>query len=222
MRPYSSRATLPGSEAPPLRSFLSEHSAEYVLVPNLTAQLATAFPRIIPLFFWSTREGNATALEGSGDMGVRVVTAFARRPRISARQPGHVFVKINAELFDYAAVSGAVGMPVLAGVPVVQALHDFFTDAACAWFSVNPLSSSGEVVIEAGSAPQAAANALTEGKPIQPVNARELVALALRARVWTWSEAATHLRACRRALDRGARFPFAAGYRPFHLLLPVP
>ena len=46
--------------------FMSEHSTEYALVPNFIAQVAGRFPHVIPMYFWSTREGAQIANESMG------------------------------------------------------------------------------------------------------------------------------------------------------------
>ena len=39
-------------------SFISEHTAEYVLIPQLTDILKQKFEVVIPIYPWMTREGN--------------------------------------------------------------------------------------------------------------------------------------------------------------------
>lgn len=122
------------------KGFMSEHTAEYALVSNLIAHLADCFPRVIPMCFWSTREGARIAEESMGGHRVRVVAAFARRPKVLRSGQPSILVKINAQLFVGAAEGSEFGIPVLAGVPLVASLSDFTIGVPCSWFYIAPNS----------------------------------------------------------------------------------
>lgn len=66
-------------------SFMSEHTAEYALVPDLVAHLGKHFSNIVPVYFWTTREGAHVGRESIGKHTVRVVAAFARRSKVLRR-----------------------------------------------------------------------------------------------------------------------------------------
>ena len=83
-------------------SFISEHTAEYILVPNLLRRLTPHYQHIIPMFFWSTREGNTIAARTMSDVTVRLLTAFPRRPKIAASHPNRITMKVNQRLLAYA------------------------------------------------------------------------------------------------------------------------
>ena len=65
-----------------LESFISEHTSEYILVPNIVRRLTQKFNQVIPVFLWLTREGNTTALEMMDGKQIRLLTAFPRRPKV--------------------------------------------------------------------------------------------------------------------------------------------
>jgi hypothetical protein len=118
-------------------SFLSEHSVEYALVPNLVGHLTVKFRSVIPIFFWSTREGNATARSSFHDVPVRILSVFARRPKISASHPNLIFMKINTQLLVYATKSAQHGIPTLTGIPLADSLQAFGLHSPCCWYKLN-------------------------------------------------------------------------------------
>ncbi len=104
----------------PLESFISEHSAEYILVPNIVRRLTPKFTQVAPVFLWLSREGNRTALEMMAGKRIRLLTAFPRRPKILS--PNSIAMKVNHELVAYSERSADAGMVVLLGVPLVSSL----------------------------------------------------------------------------------------------------
>jgi hypothetical protein len=118
-------------------AFISEHSAEYILVPRMVNILGQCFGKVIPLYFLSTREGSRIAYECDKSQPIRVLNVFARRPKVSVPQQPRIEVKFNSSLFDKAGLAAEVGIPTLAGVPLVSSIMEFNMDARCAWFSLS-------------------------------------------------------------------------------------
>lgn len=117
-------------------SFMSEHTAEYALVPDLAAKLADHFPRIAPIYFWRTREGSRVGRESGRGRTVRVAAAFARRPKVTHPKSNSILVKVNDIIFSAAHAGSEVGIAVFAGVPLVSDLADFSVGVQCSWFHV--------------------------------------------------------------------------------------
>lgn len=92
-------------------SFMSEHTAEYALVPDLAAKLSDRFASIAPVYFWGTREGGRVGRESVSGRASRVVAAFARRPKILHPGDESILVKINDVLFAAARAGAEVGIP---------------------------------------------------------------------------------------------------------------
>ena len=107
-----------------LSSFISEHTGEYALIPDLRRRLSPRYRNIVPIYFWSSREGNVRMLEKLRPMPVRLLTAFARRPKVDKRHPGTIYLKVNKELVEYAHASEPLGLPVIAGIPLVSSVFD--------------------------------------------------------------------------------------------------
>lgn len=116
-------------------SFMSEHTAEYVLVPDLAHQLSSIYSSVVPFYYWRTREGANFGVHG--DVNARFVAVYARRPKV--RRPGDVSitVKFNRQLFSHAEQLHHHGIPTLAGVPCISTLPDHQLGASCAWFALD-------------------------------------------------------------------------------------
>jgi len=202
-----------------MASFFSEHSAEYVLVPRIVQQLSEHFHKVVPVFFWANREGNTIARACAPCQTLRVISVFARRPKVNRPGEQQVLVKFNTELFDWAAEAEALGIPTFAGLPLVSSLTDLTLDCACAWFWVGPhrgedveliLSLDGDVVRNSSGKPH------VHG-PIELPDVERRVRES--AKTLPWKDALDRIRQIRISVRAQNRLPFFGGYKPFHLLL---
>ena len=66
-------------------SFMCEHTAEYALVWDLASAFGHFAGTVVPFYFWSSREGASMSLACSDARPVRVVAAYARRPKVIGR-----------------------------------------------------------------------------------------------------------------------------------------
>jgi hypothetical protein len=203
-----------------LKSFMSEHTAEYVLVTDLVRRLAPQFTEIIPIFFWSTREGNSTAAQTMSEVTVRVLTAFARRPKILTDD--RVMMKINRELLQYSGRSSNFGIPVVAGIPLVSSLSRLRLNSSCSWFEMTGSDQHHEdhyiEVMLDGTSVLEQSGATESSSPLSDERIRELVH---RSPTLSWLDAVAMLRSIRSEQSEFSRFPFFGGYKPFHLILPI-
>src|SRR5258708_36498321 len=117
-------------------SFISEHSAEYVLVARLSRILTQHFGKVVPMYFWATREGSAISRECNPSQMVKVVSVFARRPKVSVPAQPFVRMRINQSILQTATLSASLDIPTFAGIPLVSSILDFGLDADCAWFEL--------------------------------------------------------------------------------------
>ncbi len=200
-------------------SFMSERTAEYALVPDFVAKLSGRFPSIVPLYFWSTREGSRIGRGSLCRWPVKIVAAFARRPKVSQPGDDSIIVKINAVLFDVAHTAAEIGVPVFAGVPLVSDLVSYSIGIQCSWFHVTSvpeqnvdrkfrLSLNGQP--QCAEFPQGIAGPLSENSLVNIADSE--------SHELDWMSA---LEAMRRIKSVGGfRHPiFGGGYRPFFLLM---
>ncbi|MEH3174239.1 hypothetical protein POW79_19805, partial [Enterobacter quasiroggenkampii] len=79
-------------------SYISEHSAEYYLVPALKAILQEQYSHIAPVFPWISREFSNISKHLHKDDWFHVLVMFPRRPKFNAYDNCEVYVTINREL----------------------------------------------------------------------------------------------------------------------------
>lgn len=201
--------------------FISEHTAEYVLVPALTRILAASFSRVVPIYFWSTREGSNLGRRCMSSQPIRLVAVYARRPKIEELGQNHILVKLNAELFEYARVAKPLGIPVFAGVPLVSSLAELTLKSQCSWFRLAPDESQDRdtelrLTLSGARLDDDRSCVGLEG----PLESGKLVESVLTGseRI-SWEQALEKLREIRQSVQRYGLYGFFGGYKPFHLLL---
>lgn len=202
-------------------SFISEHTAEYILVPDLLRRLTPHYQHIIPMFFWSTREGNTIAARTMRDVTVRLLAVFPRRPKITIAHPDRITMKINQGLLAYSRAGAEMGVPVIAGIPLVSSFRDLRPDSPCAWYDLQALSSEeGDCHIEMAADGSVVAEIPVRRTPSEPLTDSSIPALLAHSSSYSWEHAIEILRSLRRSEPESSGFPFFRGYRPFHFVLP--
>lgn len=200
--------------------FISEHSAEYVLVPKACAALRSRYRVVVPFFFWATREGATLSRQIGPRSKVRIISIFARRPKLLNPDDPRILVRFNEEIFRRARESEPSGIPVYAGVPFAHSYEELGNDPICLWFRIaaklDPNSTNGTVDIEVDSS--------GDCRTTLPSNLKQLQADDLSNDVMEstaelgWCDALDTLRSIRRAIHDSGPWYFG-GYSPFHVLL---
>ncbi len=72
-------------------SFISEHTAEFILVPKLVNILSKTFSDIIPIYLWLTREGSNMAKSCTKDVKFQIISVFPRRPKVTEQCQNEIF-----------------------------------------------------------------------------------------------------------------------------------
>ena len=122
-------------------SFMSEHTAEFILVPRLSQSLSQHWS-VIPLYFWRSREGSNIALECDYGQILKLLAMYARRPKINNPGDDSITVKVNDSLFKRAKYLNEYGIPTIFGIPRISSLFYFKLDCPCSWFIIVPPSSN--------------------------------------------------------------------------------
>jgi hypothetical protein len=194
-------------------SFICEHTAEYVLVPRVCEALRGRFDCVTPIFYWATREGSSRAQLCGPIRAIRVISIFARRPKLLDGQPNTIVVRLNEELLERASVSEGYGIPVYAGVPVSRTFAELGKEPKCIWLRLNGNSKPRDIQLYPFDA-----------EPRKPAEPSEIPLDTLvdetvkQARELSWDDAIEALRNMRRDRDGAARWPLFGGYKPFHIL----
>ncbi len=202
-------------------SFMSEHTVEYALVGDIVSRLKSAFPNVSPIYLWLNREGNSMGLKAFEGKEVKLVAVFPRRPKVNHPGQDHILVKCISAVLCHAFRARAVGIPVLAGVPLISDLSSFRIDSECRWFIVDGsmsgkrdleilLSKSGEIVDHKGSL-----NTVRGPSKTSEI-VQEIKKIALENSWGFWLHI---IREIRMRLDEQG-YPWSLGsYKPFYLVI---
>ena len=203
-------------------SFISEHTAEYALVRDLVGILSREHATVIPVYFWATREGACVASTSVGPRMLRVVTAYARRPKVVDPTDNAILMKVNSLLLQAGAVGLQAGSPVFAGVPLAAGLLQFNIETPCCWFHVQDAAPDDrDVEIQISLSGQRQDKGAGSSGVVGPLAADDILSLIRQhARPMCWHEAVDCMRRVRSSGEIGMRGFFFSGYRPFYLILP--
>jgi hypothetical protein len=116
-------------------SFMSEHTAEFVLIPKLIDILRRKFEVVIPIFPWATREGNNFSKMIHEKDKFRILGLYPRRPKLNLHDH-KTLIKINREFFDGANEASKINIPMIAGCPLARNLWELNEDTKCIWIKL--------------------------------------------------------------------------------------
>lgn len=119
------------------KSFISEHSAEYVLVPNLKNILQEKFGIVTPIFPWSTREGGTMARHLHEGERFQVIGLYPRRPKLVSPSGSIITVKLNRQILLGAERGRELGIPIIAGCPLVKDFWELGSSPDCLWIKLD-------------------------------------------------------------------------------------
>lgn len=202
-------------------SFISEHTAEFVLVPKLVNILSKAFSDIIPIYLWLSREGNDMAKRCAKDVKFRIICVYPRRPKVTEPGKKEIIMKINTELFKAAKFSEPKGIPIFAGIPLVSTILSLNLNSKCSWFRIMGTAKPLED-IEIRLALDGTVLGKNNAKDILkgPLLEKELISIVREfSSPMSWDngiETLSYLRAWGENIMR-----FLGGYKPFSLLMPL-
>jgi hypothetical protein len=176
-------------------SFICEHSAEFILVPNLCQLFSEHDKNLIPLHFWKTREGSSKSIRCDDHKPLRLIAMYARRPKIRIPNQNSITVKINYDIFEHALYLQDNNIPTIIGVPCVSSVLELKFGCSCSWFSLIPDKNSchdAELTIDIQS--RKCDSKLPLGVH-GPLNDHELLSLFNKSRKFvSWQEAVNVLR----------------------------
>ncbi|PNH93079.1 hypothetical protein [Vibrio diazotrophicus] len=117
-----------------ITSYISEHTAEYVLVPAMKAILEQKFSVVLPIFPWLTREFSNLAKSTHGLSSFRVLAMFPRRPKVFNED---IFVTVNSELSAFNKLAVKHGITAIAGCPSARNLRELASCRECVWLHID-------------------------------------------------------------------------------------
>jgi hypothetical protein len=200
-----------------LSSFISEHSVEFVLVPQFAEILSKEYPSIIPIYFWSSREGGKISRNCFAQNLLRIVALFPRRPKILLQRSSTIFVKFNDILFKRARKLEEMGIPVFAGVPLIASLDELSLNNKCSWFKINPNGQEEIIDLSSENPTLILTNSIKE---ISPSDVAEYVKST--SKLLLWSDCVAFFKSLRSHSDSVGYWPYLGDiYKPIYFLLSV-
>jgi hypothetical protein len=200
--------------------FCSEHTVEYLLVPPLVRLLEDAYPVVIPLFVWLSREGRRGCSSVDSQRQVRILSVFPRRPKVRSTWQDAVLVKSNEDILAQAAHAPVCGIGTVAGVPLASSLFQFTSRCPIAWFLIPGEENVEEsqfvkVPISTFTKEAHSARGVTGPVPTQAI----LDYVRSHCLPMRWSAAVSAIREIRHDLGREGYGGWSTGYRPFFLVI---
>ena len=118
-------------------SFISEHTAEFALIPILKRILQKEFEFVIPIYPWMTREGGNISKSLHQNDKFKILGLYPRRPKIALLDKENIYLKINEQVI-YSARSGLIlGIPIIAGCPLARDFWELGKTPNCLWIRLN-------------------------------------------------------------------------------------
>lgn len=81
-------------------SFISEHTAEYIILPPLINAIEKKYSSVLPLFYWSSREGGSHGRDSLRFNNYKVIAVYPRRPKVLKVNSETICLTFNDILFD--------------------------------------------------------------------------------------------------------------------------
>lgn len=123
-------------------SYVCERTVEYALIPILSQILQVEYKNVAPVFPWITREtSNISKAVHRGDQ-FKIITLFARRPKIRQLDTSKISFTINDGLNIFQALASAYGIPVICGIPLASNVWDLSSNVDVNWYALDSQTSS--------------------------------------------------------------------------------
>lgn len=197
-------------------SFISEHTAELVLVPELLTSLKLIYSKITPLYYWVSREGAAMSRHSFAGKEIKLLVLYARRPKIEFPGCGYIEIKLNQILFDRCSFFEKHGIPVIAGVPLADKLEDIQLGVDCIWLRIQPNGS--ETILKVNLDGKH-----TFSSDFNALSIVDLEAMIENSKTMTWNEGLEKINEMRRSTMPDGRYyhQYMSGdlYKPVYLLI---
>lgn len=89
---------------------------------------------ILPIYFWSTREGRSAQRSAIGDRLVRLTAIFAPCVIDAHREDLQVRGLLDTRIADFVLAAATHRVPTLIGAPHLTEIFDAANDPECSWW----------------------------------------------------------------------------------------
>lgn len=194
--------------------FVSEHSAEFAVLPELSRILRRTYSSIVPVYYWLRREGGALARSIHANDEIEALALFPRRPKLRYADDNTIAVTINNQVKGAADVLAARGIASVCGCPLARSFWELGDQPQCAFIGLSD-KTADEYEFDISGHPASPDDEVLHGSD-------ELVSFIRgRARCLRLEELDLAVRESRDPLGRSpyGMHMFSAGYKPVIVLL---
>jgi len=114
------------------KSFIGEYSVGLSIVPCIKEILHEKYEYVTPIFPWMTREGSNISKFLHRSDQFRILGIFPRRPKLTSDSEDIEF-KINAQIIAGAYGGLELGIPIIAGGPLVKNFWELSNNPRFIW-----------------------------------------------------------------------------------------
>jgi hypothetical protein len=198
-------------------SFISEHSLEYIIVPSICKILRAKYKRIIPIYYWATREGNALSGKLHSNIRVRILSVFPRRPKIDSNHSDVIYGKLNNSILHFAEISKSIGIPTIFCMPIVKSFLDISEDSACLYLDVSK-HNEGDIYFRVNNDVNIISIDSEHKANLTILDRSAILKIQAGGKIMNWDEANLNMKQLRNVNDKFSLFGMSQ-YKPVYFLL---
>lgn len=117
-------------------SFIGEHTVELTIVPILKKILQKKYEFVTPIFPWMTREGSNISKYLHKNEKFKIFGLYPRRPKFTISDKENIYLKISEQIILGAQSGLALGIPIIAGLPLVKNFWELGNNPQCLWMKL--------------------------------------------------------------------------------------
>jgi hypothetical protein len=198
-------------------SFISEHSLEYIVVPNICKILRAKYKRIIPIYYWVTREGNTLSRNLHSNIRVRILAVFPRRPKIDSNHSDVIFGKLNNSILHFAGAAKSIGIPTIFCMPIVKSFLDISEDSECLYLDVLKHNEE-DIHFHVNNKDDVFSIDSEQKANLTILDSSAILKIQASGKMMNWDEANLNMNQLRNVNDIYSRF-WMSQYKPVYLIL---
>jgi hypothetical protein len=199
------------------KSFIGEYSVGLSIVPCIKEVLHEKYKYVTPIFPWATREGSNISKYLHRSDYFQILGLFPRRPKLTSESEDIEF-KINVQVIAGAYCGLKLGIPIIAGCPLVKNFWELSDNPRFIWIRLE-LNKNADFMIK-----------IKEKESLTPVLANILFNknqdildyINEKAKFFSIEQALKAFREVKMAtlnLPFHSRFVFGGVYKPIYFLL---
>lgn len=117
-------------------SFLGEYSVGLSIVPAMKELLHLEYDFVTPIFPWMTREGSKISNQVHQKDRFLIFGIYPRRPKLTT-DSDEIEIKINEQIISGAKGGDKLGIPIIAGCPLVKNFWELSNKPDFLWINID-------------------------------------------------------------------------------------